>query len=387
MIDQPFRNFSGTRPGATVPEPSRRGAPNSMRLAAATSLLLVLAACNPDLRGEAITRPFNPTLPEPVAEPSAATVEQAPIPFQQQDFVVAAEDETIRMIAQRLRIDPGRLAEFNAIQVDEPLAVGRIVVVPADAERAVPPEPSGIREIAESAIAEVESAPKQPSSTTVIPGSHIVVEGENVASIADFYGISESELRRANNLPDSAEVAVGEVLVIPNPLPGGEEPISTATAEVADESVPPPPSQGDPLPEAPTSVELPPSPELQQYRTAESDSRFRMPVDGEIIRAYSGKGGNEGIDIAAPEGTVVVAAGDGEVALVSRNSDKTAILLIRHPNDVFTVYANLKDVELSTGAPVAKGQPVGAIAGGDKQFLHFEVRIGTESTDPVPFMS
>ena len=387
MINQRCHHFSGTRPGATVPEPERRRVAISIRLTAATAVLLVLAACNPDLRGEAITRPFNPTLPEPVSEPRVAAVEQPPIPFQQQDFMVAEEGDTIRIIAKRLGLDPGRLAEFNSMQVDDPLAVGRIVVVPADAKRAAPPEPSGIREIAESAIAEVESASGQSGPTTVNPGTHIVREGETVGSIAELYGISEPELRRANNLPDSAEVAVGEVLVIPDPLPGGEEPTSTATAEVTDEGVPPPPSQGDPLPETPASVELPPSPEFQQYRTVESDSKFRMPVDGEIIRAYSGKGGNEGIDIAAPEGTVVVAAGDGEVALVSRNSDKTAILLIRHPNDVFTVYANLTDVELGTGAPVTKGQPVGVIAGGDKQFLHFEVRIGTESTDPVPFMS
>lgn len=387
MIDQRFHHCPGTQPGAIVPEPRRRTAPVSMRLTAATALLLVLSACNPDLRGEAITRPFNPTLPEqPVSETRIATVEESPIPFQQQDFVVAGPGDTIRTIAQRLGLDPGRLAEFNSILVDDPLATGRVVLIPADAERTPPPDPSGIREIAESAIAEVESASGQSGPTTVNPGTHIVKDGETVGSIAEFYGISERELRRANNLSDSAEVAVGEVLVIPDPLPGDEEPTSTAAA-VADEGVPPPPSQGDPLPETPASVELPPSPELQQYRTAESDSRFRMPVNGEIIRAYSGKGGNEGIDIAAPEGTVVVAAGDGEVALVSRNSDRTAILLIRHPNDVFTVYANLKDVELSTGAPVTKGQPVGVIAGGDKQFLHFEVRIGTESTDPVPFMS
>ena len=387
MTDQRFHHFPGTWPATTVPEPGRRAAPNSMRIAAATALVLILAACNPDLRGEAITRPFYTAPPEPVSKPDVATVAESPIPFQQQEFVVAAEGETVRMIAQRLSLDPGRLAKFNSIQVDDPLATGRIVLIPADAEQAAPPEPSGIREIAESAIAEVESASGQTGPTAFNPGTHIVKEGETVGGIAEFYGISETELRRANNLADSADVAVGEVLVIPDPLPGVEEPIPTATAAVADDGIPPPPSQADPLPEVPTSVELPPSPELQQYRTVETDSQFRMPVDGEIVRPYSGKGGNEGIDIAAPEGTIVVAAGDGEVALVSRNSDRTAILLIRHPNDVFTVYANLKDVELSTGAAVTKGQPVGAIAGGDKQFLHFEVRIGTESTDPVPYLS
>ena len=129
------------------------------------------------------------------------------------------------------------------------------------------------------------------------------------------------------------------------------------------------------------------SPELEQYRTAESQPQFRMPVDGEIIRSYTGSGGNEGIDIAAPAGSPVFAAADGEIALVSRNSDDTATLLIRHTGNIFTVYVNITDVALGTGAQVQKGQEVGAIAGGNNQFLHFEVRIGTASTDPIPYLT
>ena len=385
MTDQRFHHtFWLRQPEACAQGPTRRPIGIPARLMASTAILLTIAACNPDLRGSAITRPFNTTQPEVLAEfePESPTAEEASIPFQQQQFVVAAEGETVRIIAQRLRIDPGKLADFNSVQLDDPLDDGKIVLIPVGAK---PKTTGGITEIAESAIAEVESASRQ--SAPVNPGTHIVAEGETAESIADSYGIEEQELRRANNLPASARLAVGEVLIIPDARTAGLNSEQLAVSAEPEAEIPPPPSQAEPLPEAPVVAELPPSPNLQQFRTSDSQSRFSMPVDGEIIRAYSGKGGNEGIDIAAPMGTAVVAAGDGEVALVSRNSDNTAILLIRHPDDVFTVYANLMDVELKTGTPVAKGQIVGTIAGGDKQFLHFEIRIGTDSTDPVPYLS
>lgn len=356
------------------------------RLGIPAAALLVLAACNPDLRGDAITRPFFTSEPAEVTETaSAETVEQASaVPFQQQDYVVAREGDTIRLIAERYGLDPGRIAEFNGVYVDDPLEAGRIILIPADQSRRAT---SAITEIAESAIAEAESASGTRTATVPNPGTHVVKEGETVAGIAERYGIPEQELRRANNLPESANLAVGEVLVIPERQLPNAEPQLSSPIEVSDVDLPPPPSSNQPLPEAPLTAELPQSPNLGQFRTEQSQSRFLMPVDGEIIRAYSGKGGNEGIDIAAPEGTAVVAAADGEIALVSNNSDDTSILLIRHPNDVFTVYANLKGVSLQTGVQVTRGQTVGQIAGGDKQFLHFEVRIGTQSTDPVPYIS
>ena len=84
---------------------------------------------------------------------------------------------------------------------------------------------------------------------------------------------------------------------------------------------------------------------------------------------------------------MVVAAANGEVALISRSTDQTAILLIRHADAYYTVYANLTDVAVERGEQIARGQPLGAIAGGDKEFLHFEIRKGTESTDPMPYIS
>ena len=112
-----------------------------------------------------------------------------------------------------------------------------------------------------------------------------------------------------------------------------------------------------------------------------------MPVEGEIVQEFAGTtGGIEGINIAAPAGSSVVAADDGEVAMMSRSQDNTAILLIRHPEQLFTVYKNITNVSVEKGQRVRRGQTIGAVPSGENATLHFEVRIGTQATDPVPYL-
>ncbi|MEM9963414.1 MAG: peptidoglycan DD-metalloendopeptidase family protein, partial [Pseudomonadota bacterium] len=62
------------------------------------------------------------------------------------------------------------------------------------------------------------------------------------------------------------------------------------------------------------------------------------PVDGPIAVGYGqgvGQSRNEGLDFAAPAGSPVIAAADGEIALVSQSlGGLGTIVLIRHPNDI-----------------------------------------------------
>ncbi len=362
MTDSHILDSDPRQNPAVTPSISGKRMPPVLTVAAIAALA-VAAGCNFDMRGDAITRPYNIEVPqqETTAGPTALSVEPltaspTPVqrtevaPFQEQKFVVAKEGDTVRRIALQHRTDPDRLASFNSVFVDAPLDPGQIILFPADAS---PGSAPGIAELAENAIAEVESAE--------------TVGGQPAAIVSE-----------AQNNPGRAEPSVAS---------GGSSAVVTRTAALPDEEVPAPPSRNEPLPESPAQVELPDSPNLGQFRTASLDTTFTMPVAGEIINPYSGVGGNEGIDIAAPAGTSVVAAGHGEVALVSRNSDNTAILLIRHPEDIFTVYANITGVNLKSGDQVAKGQAIGVVASGEKEYLHFEVRIGTQSTDPIPYLS
>jgi murein DD-endopeptidase MepM/ murein hydrolase activator NlpD len=112
-------------------------------------------------------------------------------------------------------------------------------------------------------------------------------------------------------------------------------------------------------------------------------------VSGKIIRGYKkGANGNDGIDISAPVGTNVKAAEDGEVALISKGADDKAILLIRHADNLYTVYSNIANVGLKKGQKVSRGQKIGGVANSadGNPYLHFEIRRGTESVDPAPFL-
>lgn len=109
-----------------------------------------------------------------------------------------------------------------------------------------------------------------------------------------------------------------------------------------------------------------------------------MPVSGSIIRPYGN--GNEGIDIGAATGTPVNAAADGEVAAITQDTDQIPILVVRHPDGLLTVYANIRNIAVSRGDRVTRGQRLAEVGSGSPSFLHFEVRRGFEAVDPTDFL-
>jgi murein DD-endopeptidase MepM/ murein hydrolase activator NlpD len=110
-----------------------------------------------------------------------------------------------------------------------------------------------------------------------------------------------------------------------------------------------------------------------------------LPVSGKIIRTYD-KGKNEGIDIAAAPGTSVQAAEAGTVAAITSDADQVPIIVVKHTNDLLTVYANVEGITVKKGDRVRRGQKIAALRGGDNAYVHFEVRKGFESVDPEPYL-
>ena len=110
-----------------------------------------------------------------------------------------------------------------------------------------------------------------------------------------------------------------------------------------------------------------------------------MPVSGNIIRNYQPKK-NEGIDIAAAAGTPVQAAANGTVAAITQDTEQTPIIVIRHDGGLLTVYAGVAGIKVKKGDKVKRGQTIATVRSGNPAFLHFEVRRGVESTDPMPYL-
>lgn len=111
-----------------------------------------------------------------------------------------------------------------------------------------------------------------------------------------------------------------------------------------------------------------------------------FPVNGSIIREYS-KGKNEGIDISAAPGTAIKAAANGTVAAITASADKVPIVVVKHPDNLLSVYANVSGITVSKGDSVKRGQTIAKIRSGESNYVHFEVRKGFNSVDPMPYVN
>ena len=137
---------------------------------------------------------------------------------------------------------------------------------------------------------------------------------------------------------------------------------------------------------ASSPVAAPAAANLGADRTAASgSSRLLMPVSGKIIRTYEKKK-NDGIDIAGSPGAAVGAADEGTVRAVTADADKVPIVVVDHGDNLLTVYANLDGIAVKKGDRLKRGQTLARLRAGDKAYVHFEVRKGFDSVDPMPYL-
>ncbi|MEM1387179.1 MAG: peptidoglycan DD-metalloendopeptidase family protein [Pseudomonadota bacterium] len=340
-------------------------------------------------------------------EPRPRADERGVITYPNFQVALARTGDTIGSLAARLGIDAGELADYNGISIEVPLRKGEVVALP----RPLEPLPGGagangvdITALASGALdragpgrtntveTSVINAPPVADNTRTEPVRHRVLRGETAFSIARIYRVSVRALADWNGLGPEMAVREGQFLLIPvaSPAQAGNTVDILDTASIPGQGTvtPEPPSASKPLPEEVevASVTPPPVPDLNDERSEVSSARLQMPVTGSIIRAYE-KGRNEGIDIAAAAGTPVLAADDGVVAAITRDTGDVPILVIRHADNLLTVYANIQDTDVEKGDSVSRGQAIAQVRDTSPAFLHFEVREGFDSVDPVLYVN
>lgn len=142
-----------------------------------------------------------------------------------------------------------------------------------------------------------------------------------------------------------------------------------------------------------TTASVPAAPAAAPAAGAEATGpEFRWPAHGRIIQGFKGgTGGNDGINIAVPEGTAVKAAEGGVVAYAgSELKGYGNLVLIRHPNGYVTAYANNGEIDVKRGETVKRGQMIaksGQSGNVSSPQLHFEVRKGSTPIDPTGFLA
>jgi len=124
--------------------------------------------------------------------------------------------------------------------------------------------------------------------------------------------------------------------------------------------------------------------------------KIAWPLRGKIIRSfgqetrsYGTSVVSNGIDIAAPEGTSVVAADDGEVIFSDRYGGQGKMIIIDHKNGFFTLYAYCRELLAGRGAKVQKGQVIaksGMTGSASQPSLHFELRKDGRAINPTAYL-
>ena len=355
--------------------------------------VVLLAACTTpidfDIRGIANGFDTSEAARRGVA-PRPTPDERGLISYPNYQVAVARPGDTVGDVAARVGVSPREMAELNGLPDGVELRSGELLVLPNRVA-----ELDSTNDIAAIAGSAIDRSGPSNVTTTVIdtggiePIRHQVSAGETAFSIARLYDVSVRSLSEWNALGPELDVREGQFLLIPVVVEAEPE-VAVGDPGVA-AVAPVPPSSVQPLPNpelspAEVAAATPASPELTSERTAASgESRLATPVPGNIIRAYE-KGTNDGISIAAPAGTNVAAAESGSVAAITRDTDGVPIIVLRHEDNLLTVYAGVDDLTVEKGDAVSRGQKIAEVRDGSPTFLHFEVRQGFESVDPAPFL-
>ena len=370
-----------------------------VRLSGAALTIFSLASCgnfDSDFRGfgnglDTSDAALNATAPRPSPDGRGL------ISYPSYQVAIARRGDTVSDVAGRLGVSPGELAAFNGVRDGVPLRSGETLVLPSPAGPASG-QTGGVDVAAVAGNAIERAGGVQTASlddgfqSGLEPRQHRVEPGETAFSIARTYGVTPTALAEWNGLGPELDLRPGEILLIPvvlEPAPTVIASTETTTLPGVGSVAPEPPSASEPLPEAEEVAAVAPAPVPEPPKVAEEktdDSRLLLPVKGKIIRAFDGKE-SKGIDIAAPAGTEVRAAEAGTVAAISPDTNGVLAVVVRHADDLLTVYFGVKDETVSKDDTVKRGQVLGKVRDGDPSFLHFEVRRGFDPLDPMTFLN
>ena len=133
-------------------------------------------------------------------------------------------------------------------------------------------------------------------------------------------------------------------------------------------------------------------PRISPPSASHSRVKLAWPAKGRLSSKFGPRKNrmHDGIDIAAKEGTTVLAAATGKVVYAdSRLSGYGNLIILRHSTDMFTAYAHNQKNLVKRGQTVKAGQQIarmGSTGRASGSHLHFEVRRGETAVDPLAYL-
>jgi len=128
-----------------------------------------------------------------------------------------------------------------------------------------------------------------------------------------------------------------------------------------------------------------------------ADAPSMWPVEGRVASSFgeredpiNGEGAfHTGVDIDAPYGTPVRAAGDGDVTGAQMGVGYGREVTLDHGHDVMTLYGHLSEIAVYPGQHVIRGQVIGYVGESGRAtgpHLHYEVRVHDVPVNPYKYL-
>jgi murein DD-endopeptidase MepM/ murein hydrolase activator NlpD len=293
--------------------------------------------------------------------------------------IVVAQGDDAESVSRRYGVPTAALIKSNGLTSSSQIHAGMHLVIPVYSASG---EPSGAKpkKVAAADDADVAPAKHAKADAAKDDAADAAPKAKSKAKI------DAREDKVASKTADKPTAKVADK--------SGDKPVArqlTAKNDADSQTTAAKKSQPDVTPTA--SVK--PADAAAPMTGAEADAagvapEFRWPARGRIIEAFKA-GGNDGINIAVPEGTSVRAAESGVVAYAGDELKGYGnLVLIRHPNGFVTAYANNGELDVKRGDTVKRGQIIaksGQTGNVNSPQLHFELRKGSTPVDPTNYLA
>lgn len=289
--------------------------------------------------------------------------------------------DDVLAIVRRYDVSMPALIALNGLQPPYALQTGQTLRLPGTPGSAPGPAP-------------IITLPSSGGSTGVgggvVPGTTM---GGTPLNTVPGGGLSVSRLPPPGGA--AAPVVPG---ALPPAVPGTVPPAGAGTGPIPLAPTTGAPTSIVPKPPSVPAVTVPPVasatvPPAVVPQTAARSGRFAWPVTGSVIAGFNaplaGKP-NQGINISAPAGTPIKAAGQGVVAYAGNELRGYGnLVLIQHGDGLVTAYAHAASLSVKKGDQVSAGQTIGTVGqtgAVDAPQLHFEVRKNSSPVDPKQYL-
>lgn len=133
--------------------------------------------------------------------------------------------------------------------------------------------------------------------------------------------------------------------------------------------------------------------QMNSYRIAVESVPLALPVAGPFryTSPFGRRWGrmHEGIDMAGPVGTPIVAPAEGSVIFAGWQSGYGNLVKVRHANGIETRYGHLSKIRVRVGQSLSRGDRIGDMGNTGRStgpHLHYEVRVGGSAVNPMTFI-